>query len=69
MKLATESSRSIQGRNPHNVKVYVETMWHYLEGQQYWPKLAELLHAKKLNVKNTEKVDSIIINASLYDES
>eukprot|EP00957_Ditylum_brightwellii_P166797 12695900-Ditylum_brightwellii.AAC.1 len=69
MKLPTESSRSIRGRDPHNIKLYVESMWHYLEGQQYWRKLAELLQAKKLNVKNAEKVDKILIDASLYAES
>eukprot|EP00957_Ditylum_brightwellii_P157737 12005994-Ditylum_brightwellii.AAC.1 len=69
MKLATKSSRSIQGRDPHNVKLYVESMWCYLEGQRYWQKLAELLKAKKLNAKNSEKVDKILINASLYVES
>eukprot|EP00957_Ditylum_brightwellii_P045128 3421909-Ditylum_brightwellii.AAC.1 len=69
MKLATELSRSIQGSDPHNVKLYVESMWHYLEGQRYCQKQAELLQAEKLNVKNAERVDEIIIDASLYAES
>eukprot|EP00957_Ditylum_brightwellii_P022891 1727998-Ditylum_brightwellii.AAC.1 len=69
MKLATKSSRSIQGRDPHNVKLYVEGMWYYLEGQRYCQKLDELLEAAKLNVENAEKVDKILIDASLYAES
>eukprot|EP00957_Ditylum_brightwellii_P070670 5370881-Ditylum_brightwellii.AAC.1 len=44
-------------------------MWYYLEGQRYWQKLDELLKAEKLNVKNAEKVNKILINASLYAES
>eukprot|EP00957_Ditylum_brightwellii_P099956 7617460-Ditylum_brightwellii.AAC.1 len=55
----------IQGKDPHNVKSYIESMWHYLEEQQYWQKLAELLQAKKLNGKNAEKVDKILARGGI----
>eukprot|EP00957_Ditylum_brightwellii_P008006 607471-Ditylum_brightwellii.AAC.1 len=33
MQSATKALRSNHGRDPHNVKLYVECMWQYLEEQ------------------------------------
>eukprot|EP00957_Ditylum_brightwellii_P024391 1841072-Ditylum_brightwellii.AAC.2 len=55
IKLATESSCFIEGHNPHNVKLYVNAMWQYLEGQQYRQKYPDLMKSEAFNKKNTEK--------------
>eukprot|EP00957_Ditylum_brightwellii_P052826 4004614-Ditylum_brightwellii.AAC.2 len=68
IKLPTESSRPIKGNDPHNVKLYVNAMWQYLEGQQYWKKRSDLIKSKEFNKKNTEKVHKIFVDASIFAE-